>query len=194
MHFILAGFTWLSRNLSIVAGLALVLMMVHIVADVVLKFMFNQPIPGTPEIVAYYYMVTAVFFGLAYVEIKGKHITVDLLYNHMPPLMKRIALAIGCLLSALFFSLLAYQTWLDALQAYRIGQIAMGSAALPIWPARFVLPLGFGMVALASVARLISEVMLQQPLVADDGEDFDIRPTPESAQPEPEDNSGDRRG
>lgn len=170
LRLLLTGFEWFVRQLSVVAGLALVLMMLHVVADVLMKFVFNLPITGTPEIVAYYYMVAAVFLALAYVELTGKHITVDLLYNHMPRRMKRAAQAISYIGSTLFFSLLAYTTWFDAVDAYRIGQIAMGSAAIPIWPSRFVLPLGFAAVALTSVVRLIGEVILELPSYTEDAE------------------------
>ncbi len=188
MRFLLTVFERSVRQLSVVAGVALVLMMVHVVADVLMKFVFNIPITGTPEIVAYYYMVAAVFLALAYVELTGKHITVDLLYNHMSPPTKRVAQAVGYLSSALFFSLLTYSTWFDAVEAYRIGQIAMGSAALPIWPSRFVLPLGFAVVALTSLVRLLGEVILQLPAYTGNSEDRDNEAV------DTKNDAGDRRG
>ena len=43
-------------------------MMLHITADVVGKFVFNRPLPGTIPIVSQYYMVIAAFLPLAMVE------------------------------------------------------------------------------------------------------------------------------
>lgn len=161
-------FEGFARLLSGLAGVALVLMMLHVVADVIMKFVFNLPIPGTLEVVAFYYMVAAVFLPLAYVELKGAHITVDLVFDRMPRVLQRVALALGFACSAGFFSILAYQTWLDAVEAYEVGEIVMGAVALPIWPSRFVLPLGFAIIALASIIRLIREVVLGRPMPGGD--------------------------
>ena len=52
--------------------------------------------------------------------------------------------------SAVFFGILAYQTGLDALKAFRIDEILMTSILITIWPAKFSLPIGFTAVMLAS--------------------------------------------
>ena len=45
--------------------------------------------------------------------------------------------------------MLAYQTYLDALKATRIGEVMMGSNYVTIWPSRWALPLGFAVLCLA---------------------------------------------
>ena len=54
-------------NFSLWLGaLALVAMMVHVTADVVLKITLNWPVAGTLEIVSYVYMVACTFLPLAH--------------------------------------------------------------------------------------------------------------------------------
>ena len=58
-----------SNLLTKLAGIIIMVMMIHISADVAAKYLLNDPIDGTLEIVAAYYMVVIVFFPLAYVTI-----------------------------------------------------------------------------------------------------------------------------
>ena len=46
-----------SKLLCNIAALCLLLMMVQIVFDVALKYLFNHPIEGNLEVVSFYYMV-----------------------------------------------------------------------------------------------------------------------------------------
>ena len=68
----------LGRILMILGGVATIMMMLHIVADVILKHTLNDPIDGTTEIVAAYYMVASVFLPLAYVTFTEGHLIVEL--------------------------------------------------------------------------------------------------------------------
>ena len=68
----------LANVLAWAAGAAMLLMMAHIVADVAMKYALNDPIDGTTEVVAAYYMAATVFLPLAYVAVSGEHLDVTL--------------------------------------------------------------------------------------------------------------------
>lgn len=138
-----------SDALTFLAAICLLLMMLQMAADVVLKYFFNAPIEGNLEIVSFYYMVGVVFLPLAMVELRHEHINVDLFVRLLPKPLQSLIYASGCLLSATFFAMLAYQTYLDALKATRIGEVMMGSDYVTIWPSRWALPLGFTVLCLA---------------------------------------------
>lgn len=143
---------WLIANfLAVIAGAALFLMMIQTVVDVVMKNVFGAPIEGNLEIVSAYHMVAIVFLPLALVELKHEHISVDLVVRVLPPWMRRVTDTFAYLVCAVFFSMLTWQTWLDAVKAYEIGEILMTSILITIWPAKFSLPAGFAAVALASL-------------------------------------------
>ena len=145
------GIELIAKGLAGIAGVALVLMMVQTVADVLMSNLFGRPIRGNLEMISVYHMVLVVFLPLAFVETRHGHITVELLTNLMPRLMLRVVLVLGYLVTAGFFAVLAWQTWHDAMRAWRIGEIMMGSAYLTIWPAKFALPVGFAAVMLPSL-------------------------------------------
>ena len=154
----------LSFWLMVLAGVMMSFMMLHITADVFLKYTFNRPLFGTIETVSYYYMIGAVYLPLAYVQRRGRHISVELVFDRLPERGKRAAECFALLCAALFFGILGWQSWLDAVNAWRIDEIIMGSATIPIWPSRFFLPVSFGLVFLVSLLRLIDEVVLGRPL------------------------------
>jgi TRAP-type C4-dicarboxylate transport system permease small subunit len=133
----------LARLLMGVAVVALFLMMVQVVVDVVMRNFFSRPIEGSLEIVSVYHMVAVVFLPLALVERRHEHITVDLLVDRLPAFARRIITVIGYIVCAVFFGLLTYQTSKNALDAYEIGEILMSSIYITVWPAKFLLPIGF---------------------------------------------------
>jgi TRAP-type C4-dicarboxylate transport system permease small subunit len=141
---------WAALALTAVSAVALLLMMAQTVIDILMKNIFGRPIEGNLEIMSVYHMVAIVFLPLAIVELKHEHITVDLLVRIFPRPIRRVTDTLGYLVATIFFGILAYQTWLDALKALRIDEILMTSILITIWPAKFSLPIGFAGVMLAS--------------------------------------------
>jgi TRAP-type C4-dicarboxylate transport system permease small subunit len=129
--------------LAALGGLAVVLMLLQTVADVVMSNFAGSPIPGNLEIISLYHMVALVFLPLAFVEQRHEHISVDLIVRLLPRKVQRVLLVASYLVCAGFFGLLAYQTLLDALASYRLGEIMMGAIYVTVWPAKFALPAGF---------------------------------------------------
>lgn len=162
---------WGARALIGLAALNLVAMMVHVIADVVMKYMFVAPIPGTAEIVAYYYMVAAVFLPLPMVELGNKAISVDLFWMRYPGWMQRVTLFSAYLLTVAFFVILARQTGIDAMRAYAKGDLVEGIVPVLIWPGRFMLPASFwfaaGVAGLRALQVLVSPDWRQQTAQAD---------------------------
>lgn len=139
---------WLSNVLAVIGGIALMLMMIQTVADVIADQFFSRPIPGNLEVISVYHMVLVVFLPLAFVEQRHEHIQVDLVYQLMPRLMQRIVLSLGYLVCAGFFAVLAWRTLGDAIRAFGKNEMLMGNIFIIIWPAKFVLPIGFAAIGL----------------------------------------------
>ncbi len=141
----------MSRVLILIAGIGLLLMMVQTVMDVIADNFFDRPIPGNLEVISIYHMVLVVFLPLAMVEWKHENIQVDLFYLMMPSWLQRLSLVVGYLICALFFAILTRQTWLDALVSYRKNEVLMASVYVLVWPAKFILPIGFAAITLISI-------------------------------------------
>jgi TRAP-type C4-dicarboxylate transport system permease small subunit len=129
--------------MTVISGLAIALMMVHIVLDVLLRNVFNYPLPGTITIVSYYYMAIAAFMPLAFAEQKSAHISVEVVTELMPKGVQRHLAGWMLLLSAVIFALLTVRSWEEAVVKYEVkASVVQGVDSLPIWPTYFVLPLG----------------------------------------------------
>jgi len=137
-----------SSGLAIVAGVATVLTMTIVTVDVTLRF-FGSGVPGTLEIVTWYLMVIVAFLPLAYVERQDGAISVDALYVLAPPRAKRaIDIFVG-LFSFLVYATVAYLSLQLALHRFSSGSYVMTAYyALPVWPAYFIVPVGFGAAAI----------------------------------------------
>lgn len=138
-----------------VGGAALLLMMLHITADVTARYLFNSPLHGTVEIVPTYYMVATVFLPLALIEKMNGHISVELISQHLPRRAQEIQIGVVALLSAAYFAAFTWQTWGDALKKFAVKEVSLGSIAITVWPTRFYVPIGCGLIALMLVFKAI---------------------------------------
>lgn len=145
----------MSLGLATIGAVALIFMMLHIVLDVFMKYAFRAPVQGTLEIVSHYYMIIVVFLPLALVEWRRESIVVDVFFNMFPRGLKLVSVIFSLIISVAIFAALAYRSTLDALHAQSIGELAMGSAMIVIWPSRWALPIGFASSSLVCLWHLI---------------------------------------
>ena len=144
----------IAQALAALSSVTLLMMMLQTVVDVVSNNLLGRPIEGNAEIIAAYYMVMIVFLPLAFVELRHEHINADLLVRSFPPLARRIVYALGAVVSLGFFGVLTWQTAIDAWRSLQISEVMMASIFIPVWPAKFALPLGFGAIFLAVMVNL----------------------------------------
>ena len=133
---------------SLFAGAALILMMLHINLDVAMRYIFSAPFSNTIEIVSTYYIVAIVFLPLATVELMNAHIVVELVAQHLPKRVAEILISLVGLVSAAYFGAFTWRSWEEALQKYDVGEIALGNSQITVWPTRFYLPIGCGLIVL----------------------------------------------
>lgn len=144
--------------LMLLGGAGVVLMMLNVTIDVVLKAVWNTPIQGTIEISSYYYMIAIVMLPMALVELDDEHVVVDLVYNRLPDWLQRICLVLACAATMAILAVMTWRTGQDAIRAFRVGEVVMGSREVIVWPARVLLPLGFGLSMVAAGLRMVMAV------------------------------------
>ncbi|PHK94373.1 C4-dicarboxylate ABC transporter permease [Pseudoroseomonas rhizosphaerae] len=142
-----------------IAGAALLLMMVNVTLDVTLKYLFRWPVPGTLEMVSYYFMAATVFFPFAHVQRKRHHIAVTLFTERLPAPARRAVEAAALLLSAVY---LAAFGWAGAEEAWEMTQVGEATGAVAfdvlIWPTRWAVPLGTWSMAAWMLLQAVREV------------------------------------
>lgn len=150
--------------LAVAGCLFLLLMMLHIVLDVIVRFGFNGAMVGTLETVSFYYIVIAVFLPLGYVELKHEHIRVDLFAQMMPGWAQFGLYMLACALGLIYFGMLAWQSGIDALRSTAQAETIMSNFLFYIWPSRWALPVGFAGMCLAILANLLRAIQRRQAL------------------------------
>lgn len=149
----------LSRFVMVLAGIVLILMMLHIVADVVSKYAFHKPIIGTIEVVAWYYMVVVAMAPVAYVQLHRQHLMVELFTMKLSVSQAAALDAVVALVSASYTGLLTWLVLHEALRATRRGRAQdLTWFDLPTWPSSWVMPAAFGLLTLVFVLQAVHDI------------------------------------
>lgn len=166
-----------SRLISVVdatAAMALIVMMVHILANVVARSTRGSGVPHTVELSQYYYLPILALLGIVAAQHRGEHITTDVLYSTFRPGEKRVIASITSVTAAAVAFGLAYFT-LDRAQ-YAAGiRLEFGVTSLEVWPVLFVLPVCFAVMGVQLLARSVRDVRVPPP---DTSQDVDLQITP----------------
>ncbi|MCY4548836.1 MAG: TRAP transporter small permease [Defluviicoccus sp.] len=143
--------TWLripSDSLAAVAGVLILVMMVHVTADVFGRLAFSAPIDGTLEIVAGYYMVAVVFLPLAHVSRGEGHIFIELFTRGLPERVRSCLDAAAATLTLFYVALMAWQTAVEAMIQTEGGELwETADDLIVIWPSRWLIPIGCALMA-----------------------------------------------
>jgi TRAP-type C4-dicarboxylate transport system permease small subunit len=146
----------LSDLAYVIGSVAIALMMLHVVVHVLSQYLLNYPLPGTILFVSNYYMVAVTFLCLAAVELKGGHISVDLLYSRFPVWLRHICSAIALSVTATVFTLLTWQSFIaaEARRAAGTFEVEYGIKII-LWPSYYLVPAGAALLTVTAVVKLI---------------------------------------
>jgi len=128
------------RHLAILAGVALIFLMLLIVYAVVMRYIFNSPILWALDC-ARVGLVVLVFFGLAYCGLTGGHIAVDFLGAFASPRTVQISDIIIRSICFLLVGLMAWQSMVQGLDALDLGE-GTNELEIPLFPFFVVAALG----------------------------------------------------
>lgn len=148
----------LSLNaLALIGALAILALMIHVISDVALRNLVNQPVPATYEIVTNYYMVALAFIPLAWIEKSGGMVSVEVIEVILGPRGVWVSDKIVAVISTVIYLMLAWVTFEASLKTYAAGTFVMAqNVPIPTWPAYFLPPLGFLLTAVVTVSRLLT--------------------------------------
>jgi TRAP-type C4-dicarboxylate transport system permease small subunit len=113
--------------------------------DVVGTQFAGWPIPGAKELTEST-MVLIVFGALTYAQIRRGHIRVELIYTHMGPRVRMAMETLAVLAAMVFFGLLFWQAIIEAIHSWYIREADVGLIRFPLYPARWTLAVGTGLV------------------------------------------------
>ncbi|WP_157983978.1 TRAP transporter small permease [Nesterenkonia muleiensis] len=151
-----------SRAGGYLGGIGVMVLMLHVVADVALRFTVNRTMPGTLEISQYWYLPAAIFLGMAAAYSNDDHISAPIIYERVSSVLKREFHLIAAMLSIVFLLAMAWWGFEEAMTQMRQGAIGIGSG-VSIWPPRFLVPLCSLLFASEIAVRLVRDLRAPRP-------------------------------
>ncbi len=123
-------------------------LMLVVVADVSLRYIFNAPLVWSYEIISSYLMPGLFFLAASHTLKTHGHVSVDILHNYVGRKTRYVFEALGSTLAVPAFAL---ATWVSAQNTWKDlqdGAASTSGLGLPTWTISLLLPLGFGLLTL----------------------------------------------
>jgi len=138
-------------------GISLLLAMTMItVVDVALRYIFNRPLKGTSEYVAFM-MAIMVSLGLAYTAIQKGNVAVDIVLQRLSPVIRAVVNAITDLISLIFFIFVTWSAYLFTMSQWK-DNATTGVLDLPRFPFIFIVLIGCFMLCLVLLTNVIKHL------------------------------------
>ncbi len=138
-----------------------VLLVGIILVQVVLRYGFNHGLVYLEELIWHIYAV-GFMFGLSFAITNDSHIRVDIVHMNLSRANQHRWEIFGILLLLLPFIVVIFLHSLEwVYYSYKIGESSANPTGLPYrWVVKSVIPLSFGLLFIAAIARLIREITL----------------------------------
>jgi len=150
-------------RLGTMLGALLVIATMAVVGySVVLRYIFGEPQVWTDELVSFW-LVAIVMLGAADVLRRGEHIGIDLVTNLLPPHMQTWADVWGLVSVIIFSIVLSISGWKMVDFSWSVGLLSDGYLELPMWIPQTFIPIGFALMGLAALHRLLQKISARKP-------------------------------
>ncbi len=146
---------WASQKLDVIAGVALVAMMVLVSGNVIARAVW-EPIMGTYEVTAFLAAMT-ISFALAHCAMNKGHIALTLFVDRLPRRVRAFLDVIVSVLGALLFLIMAWQVAKYAVHMKGTGEVSL-TMEIPFYPFIFGVAFGLLMLALVSLVDLLKSL------------------------------------
>ena len=142
-------------------ALAIVVLMA---TNVVLRYLFSVGSVWSQEL-EWHLLAPLILFAIAYAFLKGEHVRVDVFYAHFSPRRKALVNLVSALLCLAIATITIWFSMKYVEQSYSIGEQSADPGGLPYrWALKALIPAGFLLVALQSVAEACkSWIALREP-------------------------------
>lgn len=144
------------RSCELALLLILPPIVILVLIDVVGRFFFNKPLAGCHDWVGLI-LAVVVALSLSHCWVTGGHVRMELVTSRLTPRGKAIAMAASALLGCFYLGAMAWQSWLDAVYAFKYGEITC-EYYLITWPCRVLVSIGISIFLFQVFASLIASL------------------------------------
>ena len=121
--------------------------MLYICAEVVMRYLFNSPLPGHLE-GSELFVPIIVFFAISYTQSQNGHVGMTLVVESLPPRVRRRVEISTLLLSVMTCAVLSFFSFKYAYNEWVIDDVTMTPPYWRIWPSAAAIPLGYMMISI----------------------------------------------
>ena len=158
--------TWVYR-VGRIFSWAFVFLLLFILLQVVLRYLFNHDLTAVSELQWHYY-AAAMMISLSYAQREDVHVRVDLFHRRLPLRVQQWLEAVSLLLFLVPLALFIFWHGCQfTAEAFRIGEKSPAPGGLPHrWIIKSFIPIGSGLLVVQSLARGIRLIFEGKPFVA----------------------------
>ena len=131
-------------------------MMFLIMTDVILRYVFNSPITGSYEIIQYM-MAVLISFAVVYCAYKRGHVSVDILFDQLPPKPQSVVACLGSLIVLILFVFIAWENVLYIKEIYD-EKLTSTVLYIPTFPVVGAVAVGFVALCLVMLVEFLNSL------------------------------------
>lgn len=150
----------LSEEANRVSGVAVVLMIILIVAEVVLRKFFDRSTTLCDEYTGYF-QAAVVFLSLAQCFKDNLHISVDLILRRLPNPLRRWIEVINHLVALFFVAILLWAGGQMAWESFLFGSTSYGPSNTPLFIPQLVVVIGLAIFAIQILCSFLLTIVKQ---------------------------------
>ena len=149
----------LELQLAFISGIAVFGLMVLAVVSVGGRNFFNQPLPGYVDWIEQIMPLIA-FMGIAYVQRNGSHVRMDILVGRLKGRVLWATEFVTILAILIVMLLIVWGSWEHFLRSFDFSanmwsRDSSMDIALPLWPAKLLVPVSFSVLCIRLVLQLV---------------------------------------
>jgi TRAP-type mannitol/chloroaromatic compound transport system permease small subunit len=125
--------------------------------DIVARYFFNRPTEWAMELTTHILVIYSILTG-GFVMARGGHVNVEILYDRFSLRTKAV---LSCITSIFFFSfvgIILWYGWWMAVSSYHYRETSGALMDWPIYPTKFVVPIGSFLLLLQGVVKFIQDL------------------------------------
>jgi TRAP-type C4-dicarboxylate transport system permease small subunit len=145
----------LAEWMALIGGFVVFLLMFMVAIDAIGRKLWTA-LPGALEF-SEALMVPAVFLPLMFIQMKREHVFVSAATTQLPIRKQALLDGIAALVGVVVFGLLTWLALDKAYQAWVVGEYRVALISVPIWPFRWLIPLGTGLMVFQLLLTAIEE-------------------------------------
>ena len=147
------------RWTGISAGIAALVMMVLVSADIIGRKLFNAPVAGAYEITESL-LTFSIYFGVTYTQYERGHVRVTLFTDKLSGRFGSILLGVTYLVGFIFFIYVSYCMASFAWDSWTVREIKPGLIEYPLYPVKALAAVGMFLLGVQFLLDAIREFII----------------------------------